>query len=153
MEPREKEARARLALGTPLLVALVGVAILALGFGVQRAVDSNDREVAIDRPTGADQAGGATPIAEPLSGEQLFLNNCSACHGRDAGGNIAPNLRSNAFLISLTDSDVADFLRVGRSIDDPANTTGLEMPPRGGNSALTDADPAKVVEFLRGIAE
>lgn len=153
MEPRDREARARLALGTPFFVALVGAAILALGFGVQRAVDSDDTEVTVQGPSGGDQAGIVTPLAEPLGGEQFFLTNCSACHGRDARGNIGSNLRSSAFLTGLTDSEVVGFLNVGRRIDDPANTTGIEMPAKGGNAALTDADLMEIVQFLRGIAE
>src|SRR5690606_31984637 len=36
---------------------------------------------------------------------------------------------------------------------DPANTTGMLMPPRGGNPDLTDTQVADIVTYLRGLQD
>jgi len=41
------------------------------------------------------------------------------------------------------------FIAVGRSTTDPDNVTGIAMPPKGGNSSLTDQDLADIVDYLR----
>ncbi|WP_448601203.1 hypothetical protein [Thermoflexus hugenholtzii] len=42
-----------------------------------------------------------------------------------------------------------EFIKKGRPATDPANTTGVDMPPKGGNPALTDQDLADIIAFLR----
>ena len=39
----------------------------------------------------------------------------------------------------------------GRPADDPANTTGVAMLPKGGNPSLTDADLTDIVHFLKSL--
>jgi disulfide bond formation protein DsbB len=46
-----------------------------------------------------------------------------------------------------------DFNKPGRPATDPLNPTGVDMPPRGGNPALTDDDLVDIVAFLRSIHE
>ena len=41
------------------------------------------------------------------------------------------------------------FLQVGRASDDPLNTTGIAMLPRGGNPSLTDDDLKDLVAYMR----
>jgi disulfide bond formation protein DsbB len=43
------------------------------------------------------------------------------------------------------------FIEVGRPVDDPENTTGIIMPPKGGNPALSDQDMADIVAYMRTI--
>lgn len=43
------------------------------------------------------------------------------------------------------------FLKVGRDPSDPLNTTGVAMPPKGGNPALSDQDLLDIVAFVRTI--
>lgn len=107
--------------------------------------------------------GGATPEAggdvdsggehEPnaANGEELFSVTCVACHGPDAGGidGLGPDLNNNEFVQSLNDEELVAFLEVGRPIDDPANTTGVAMPPKGGGASLTDNDLVDIAAFLR----
>lgn len=84
----------------------------------------------------------------------LFLISCAPCHGREAQGvrGVGPDLRGNAFVAARSDAELVAFLARGRPAGDPDNRTGIVMPPRGGNPALTDADLAALVAFLRSLA-
>lgn len=94
--------------------------------------------------TAASSGGGG-------DGAKLYGATCAACHGKDAKGmpNLGKDLTTSEFAIGLSDADLVKFLKEGRSTDDPANTTGVAMPPKGGNPALTDADLESIVAYLR----
>jgi disulfide bond formation protein DsbB len=62
---------------------------------------------------------------------------------------LGPALTTSEFVAGLTDDGLVAFLIVGRPDTDPANTTGIAMPPRGGNTSLTDDDLRAVVAYLR----
>jgi disulfide bond formation protein DsbB len=100
-------------------------------------------------PTAAPTPAG--PAGDPAKGQQLFTATCSACHGPDAKGlpNLGKDLTASEFAIGLSDAELVEFIKTGRPIGDPLNTTGVDMPPKGGNPALTDQDLADIVAFLR----
>jgi len=97
---------------------------------------------------GGDDSSSAGDVA---AGEEIFLGTCAACHGTDAHGieGLGKDLHANAFVIGNSDGEMIAFLQVGRGPDDPANDTGVLMPPRGGNPSLTDEDLQDVVAYLR----
>lgn len=84
-------------------------------------------------------------------GKEKFAGTCTACHGPDAKGmpGLGKDLHSNAFLAEKTDDEMVAFLKVGRPATDPLNTTKVDMPPKGGNPALSDEDLLNIVAFLR----
>jgi cytochrome c5 len=86
-------------------------------------------------------------------GEEIFNGTCIACHGVGAVGvvGLGPALTTSEFVAGLTDDELVAFLIVGRPDTDPANTTGISMPPRGGNASLTDDDLRAVVAYLRDL--
>lgn len=97
-------------------------------------------------------AGGDAELAEYIaSGTKLFASTCIACHG--AGGvGIKGNgkaLAHNDFIASLDDDALLAFVKRGRDPGDPKNTTGVAMPPKGGNPALSDDDILDVIAYLR----
>lgn len=47
------------------------------------------------------------------------------------------------------DGAVLQFLLEGRLADHPDNTTGVAMPPKGGNPSLDDQALLDIVAFLR----
>ncbi|KAB2965500.1 MAG: cytochrome c [Thermoanaerobaculia bacterium] len=102
---------------------------------------------------GARPAPGVVSAAEVARGGTLFLRSCAACHGRLGQGirGLGPDLRGNAFVASRPDADLVRFLEVGRRASDPGNKTRIDMPPRGGNPGLTDADLAAIVAWLRAL--
>ncbi len=96
--------------------------------------------------------GGADggPVAE---GHRLFNRTCAVCHGPGGRGSprLGKSLIDNAFSKDLSDAELVEFLREGRSAGDPLNERGVDMPPKGGNPALTDADLASIVVYLRSL--
>ncbi len=106
-------------------------------------------------PTPA-SAASPTPVAvalkgDPNKGKELFLGTCAACHGPDAKGvpGLGKDLTASAFVRQQTDAQLLAFIKKGRPATDPANTTGVDMPPKGGNPALTDQDLADIIAFIR----
>lgn len=92
--------------------------------------------------------------AQPLAtndGQQLFIAACSACHGADAHGlpNHGKDLVNSEFVHGLSDADLLTFIKTGRPIWDAANTTGVDMPPKGGNPALTDDQLLAIIAYIR----
>ncbi len=100
----------------------------------------------------------ATPVpAVPFArGKAHYEQSCAACHGADGTGVAAiggKDLVASPFVTAQDDAGLAAFIAAGREIDDPANTTGLPMPARGGNEALADESVADIVTYLRGLQD
>ena len=106
-------------------------------------------------PAGGPPAGGGAPAValqgNSEKGKELFLGTCAACHGPDAKGlpGLGKDLTTSAFVRQQTDAQLLEFIKKGRPATDPANTTGVDMPPKGGNPALTDQDLADIIAFIR----
>jgi disulfide bond formation protein DsbB len=64
---------------------------------------------------------------------------------------LGKDLTTSTFVKGLTDEQFLAFVKTGRPASDPANTTGVDMPPRGGNPALTDKDLTDAIAFIRTI--
>jgi disulfide bond formation protein DsbB len=99
-------------------------------------------------------AGGDAELAEFIaSGSKLFATTCSACHGRDAKGlpNLGKDLVHSEFCKGLDDDALLAFIKRGRDPSDPANTTKVGMPPKGGNPALSDDDLLDIISYLRSL--
>ena len=45
------------------------------------------------------------------------------------------------------------FIKTGRPASDPANTTGVDMPPKGGNPAMTDQQIMDVIAYMRSLQQ
>jgi len=84
-------------------------------------------------------------------GKQLFMQNCSTCHGADATGmpRQGANLRDSIFIAKRSNAQLVSFLRVGRNPGHRDSVLGLTMPPRGGNDSLDDDELADIVAYLR----
>ena len=102
-------------------------------------------------PAPASTATPAGPVGDPAKGQTKFASTCSACHGPDAKGltGLGKDLTTSEFAKGLSDADLVAFITKGRDTSDPLNTTGVQMPPRGGNPAITDQDLADIVAYIR----
>lgn len=104
-------------------------------------------------------AGEATPTedpglgGDPVAGKTNFEGTCSACHGMDAKGieGLGKDLSTSTFVAENTDQELLDFILVGRPAGHELNTTGIDMPPKGGNPALDNEDIADIIAYLREI--
>lgn len=93
--------------------------------------------------TGVGRAGGV--------GHDAFVASCSACHGARGEGldGLGKALAGSDFIMSKSDPELIAFIKTGRPIWDPDNTSGLDMPPRGGNPALSDEQLESIVKYIR----
>ncbi|MCO5172488.1 MAG: cytochrome c [Planctomycetes bacterium] len=97
------------------------------------------------------RVGGQTAAAP--SGEDLYKRSCAACHGADAKGipNLGLDLVDSEFCKSQSDDQLVEFVKKGRTSDDPASVTKVPMPPKGGNPALKDTDIKAIVAYMRSL--
>ena len=95
----------------------------------------------------------AAVIGDAKAGETVFMSICIACHGPDAKGvtGLGKSLHAadSEFVRSKTDDELVAFILVGRTPDDPLNTTGVGMPAKGGNPAITEQQLHDVVAYVR----
>ncbi|HHC08416.1 MAG TPA: cytochrome c [Actinobacteria bacterium] len=134
----------------------VSVAVILLVWGA--VISANRPEppaAAPEAPTTTTSATTAPPSGggggDAAKGEEIFRGTCAACHGQDAKGipGLGHDLTNNSFIQGLSDDELVAFIEEGRPADHPDNTTGVAMPPKGGNPTLTEADLRDVVAFLR----
>jgi disulfide bond formation protein DsbB len=122
-----------------LMLLLLIAAVLLAGCGGGAATSG----------TAPKSAGDAT------KGKTLFVSTCSSCHGPDAKGlpGLGKDMTTSTFIKGQTDAQLLDFIKKGRPATDPANTTKVDMPPKGGNPALSDKDLEDIIAFMRSISK
>jgi mono/diheme cytochrome c family protein len=86
-------------------------------------------------------------------GQQVFSRQCSACHGQNAQGvaNLGLPLVGNPFINERTDAELLEFIKTGRLPSDTESQTGMTMPGKGGNPALSDGEILAVIAYLRSL--
>jgi mono/diheme cytochrome c family protein len=101
----------------------------------------------------AAQAEEESPAGDAEKGQTLFATACSACHGPEGKGvpGLGKDMTTSEFIAGLSDQELLDFIKVGRAPTDPLNTTGVLMPPKGGNPALSDQDLMDIIAYIRTI--
>jgi mono/diheme cytochrome c family protein len=83
-------------------------------------------------------------------GEDYYRQSCAGCHDPTGGGEgVGVPLVDSPFVLNATDAELLDFLRVGRSADDPDNVTGVTMPAYGGRPDWEDEQLWDVIAYLR----
>ena len=102
---------------------------------------------------GGDDAGPAYTQEQIDAGEVQYQATCSACHGADGMGieNLGRAIVGSEFVNEQSDTELVEYVKAGRTVDDPLNTTGIAMPPKGGNPALTDEQIQNTVAYIRSI--
>jgi disulfide bond formation protein DsbB len=100
--------------------------------------------------TGPTTSEGPAMPGNIARGADIYRATCAACHGGNAEGvsGLGKPLVDNDFVASRTEEEIAAFIRIGRDKDDPANTTGVPMLPKGGNPSLTEQDLRDVASYL-----
>lgn len=140
------------------LIALTIIALLLLAACGGKGKSANAESDAGAAPAAVSDASAA-PVAvseaqgDPAKGQQAFQSACVACHGPDAKGvtGLGKSLHpsDSEFVRSHSDAELVEFIKVGRQPDDPLNTTGVAMPPKGGNPAISDDDLYNIVAWIR----
>ena len=122
----------------------------ATGIGVGRAAAALAAAAVTALGCGGGGGGGAAD-AKIARGEKLYQQTCATCHGADGHGmpKLGKDLHDNQFTRGLSDDEMLAFLKQGRPAWHEDNTQGVDMPPRGGNPALTDDDLLAIIAFQR----
>lgn len=97
--------------------------------------------------TRVDQVEPASVGSDGISGKQIYESNCVACHGVMGKGNIpgVPDFTDKNGRLSKADSVLLSNIVNG--LQSPGNV--IPMPPRGGNSQLSDADLNAVLKYIK----
>lgn len=132
-----------------IFALLVIVALVFAGCGKNEADEPTPAAPTSQPATAAPSA----PQGDASKGEQVFQTACAACHGPEAMGiqGLGKSLHptDSEFVDDHSDDELVEFIKVGRQPDDPLNTTGIAMPPKGGNPAISDDDMYNIVAWLR----
>lgn len=129
--------------------------ILTLAFLFSKCGEHKNK---YDRPheseTQTEMPGNDKPAVQTDNtaiGKQYFDQTCAACHGMDAKGlpKLGKDLITSKFVAEKSDAQLLAFVKKGRSVTDPLNTTGVAMPPKGGNTALTDPQILDIISYIR----
>ena len=102
-----------------------------------------DRQLAPPRPSSA--VASTSGITSDLTrGEQIWNENCFTCHGTGRAG--APKIGEK----SLWAPRIAQGLNVlvDHALNGLQGKGGSEMPPKGGNPALSDTDVTAAVAYM-----
>jgi disulfide bond formation protein DsbB len=148
-----------------LMLAVVAVAVVigcdrregtsSTGGGASATASQDHSAVAVATPGAQDTTAdaGAADAPDPEVGRQVFAQTCASCHGFQAQGlpHQGAPLRTSAFVATHSDADLIAFIKKGRPAKDPTNNSGVAMPPRGNNPALSDARLADIVSWLRQV--
>lgn len=100
---------------------------------------------------GGGGGGGSDDVV--ARGHAEFKRTCATCHGPDAEGmpRLGKNLHGNEFVASKSDAELIEFIKIGRPASHPLNERGVDMPPKGGNPALTEEQIELIVAYMRSI--
>lgn len=134
----------------PLLI--LAVALVLGGCGRDNEEAQAPAAAQQENSTEADQAE-AVPTGDAAKGREMFATTCAACHGPEGKGvqGLGKDMTTSTFIAEKSDADLLAFVKVGRAPTDPLNTTGVLMPPKGGNPALTDEQLMDIIAFIREI--
>ena len=96
---------------------------------------------------------GTATIGNTVEGKTYYDQTCAACHGMNGKGlpKLGKDLTTSTFIAEKTDAQLLAFVKKGRLPSDPLNTTGVAMPPKGGNPALTDQQLMDIISYIRQI--
>jgi disulfide bond formation protein DsbB len=139
-----------------LLFLLSGMILIGCGgdSGSDGDPGPSEENAAAEEPAMEEEASEEL-VGDATTGKAHYDSVCIACHGPDATGmpNLGKDLTTSEFTQNLSDAELVEFIKMGRSVGDPANTTGVDMPPKGGSPSLSDQDIYDIVAYLRTLEE
>jgi disulfide bond formation protein DsbB len=143
----------------PIILAICLIVVAAVGVWFTQIRPPTAVAAAESGTSSAAAEGGAASsqgsIGDPVAGQELFAGTCAACHGPAGKGivGLGKNMTTSEFIAGQTDTELVEFIKVGRDPSDPLNTTGVGMPAKGGNPALTNDDLLDILAFIRTLQQ
>jgi disulfide bond formation protein DsbB len=103
----------------------------------------------------AEEEAAPVSLGDPDAGKEQYDMLCIACHGPVGEGieGLGKPFTTSEFLSERSDEEMVEFITVGRPMSDPLNTTGVDMPPKGGNPALTEDQILDIIAYVRTLHE
>ncbi len=128
---------------------------VARRFGVRLPKDWNVQRPAATPVTTSPPSAPISTAPDMKLGRDLFMRVCASCHGLRGDGvaGSGVQLRTSQFVADRDDEELVAFLKVGRQPWDADSVTKVQMPARGGDPRVTDADLRNVVAYLRDMQE
>ena len=114
-----------------------------------QGANSRVQEVKLDTPkpvvTGLPVT--STDNSSTISGKHIYENSCVACHGVKGKGSLpgVPDFTDKNGRLAKKDSELLSNIING--FQSPGAL--MSMPPRGGNSQLSDAELSAVLEYMK----
>lgn len=106
---------------------------------------ASNEQAATGNPPAATAVAAETQ-GDPSAGQELYVSNCSGCHGADGGGGIGANLKLANGPKSWTVTQFNTVLREGKTPDgEELNAT----MPRYSEAQLTDSDIANIFAYVK----
>lgn len=134
-----------------VILLLLSMGLLLAGCGGKNDVAAQEADAGQSAP--ATEGESAAVAGDPVHGQELYSTACVACHGPDAKGvaGLGKSLHpsDSEFVRQSSDEELMTFIKVGRQPGEQGNTTGVAMPPKGGNPALSEGDLADIVAYIR----
>ncbi|MDX1413897.1 MAG: cytochrome c [Candidatus Promineifilaceae bacterium] len=131
------------------MLMLLVLALAACGGGGDSASSEGNA------PSSAEEEAAPVSMGDPEAGKEQYDQLCIACHGPSGEGieGLGKPFTTSDFLREKSDDELVEFVKVGRPSGDPLNTTGVDMPPKGGNPALTDEQILDIIAYVRTLHE
>ena len=135
-----------------VVFVLLSVGVVACGGDKEVAADAG-MAAAAPAAVAASAEQAVAPVGNAENGKILFATTCAACHGPEGKGvqGLGKDMTTSTFIAGLSDEEMLAFVKTGRPISDPLNTTKVDMPPKGGNPALTEEQLKDIIAFIRTI--
>lgn len=138
----------------PMILVIVLTALL---LSLSACGGKKNDDAASESAAAAPVEAAAALVGDPAAGEKVYQVSCVACHGPDARGvaGLGKSLHpeDSNFISERTDAELVEYIKVGRRVDYLLNTTGIDMPPKGGNPAMTEQEMYNVVAYMRTLDE
>ena len=138
-----------------VVLSLAVVSLAACGGGDEPAPTATPAPAAAAPAQDSAAAQPAALAGDSANGQKVYSLLCIACHGPEGKGvqGLGKDLTTSTFVAEKTDAELVEFVKAGRGPEDPLNTTGVAMPPKGGNPALSDAQILDIIAYIRSIRE
>ncbi len=135
-------------------IVFVTLIILAVSCGNSENPENNSNEIIVQNSSSS-KGSDKELVKSAEEGKEIYQKSCSSCHGSKATGvdGLGKSLVNGTFVKNLGDDELVIFIKEGRDTASPDNSTGIDMPPKGGNPALKDEDIKAIVLYLRSIQE
>lgn len=90
---------------------------------------------------------GSAAAEDMVRGQEIYEQTCVACHGADGRGTLpgVPDFTSKSG--PMTKDDSLLLLNITDGFQTPGSM--MAMPPKGGNSDLTEEDIKIVIQYIR----